>query len=49
MQQSLSVILDSPAIYPVVVEPAIELVRAVGATLRIVVYVAERDASKPFA
>ena len=43
LHQRLSVILDSPATYPVVVERATELARAAGAALRVVLCLADRE------
>jgi predicted kinase len=43
LSQRFSVILDSPATRPVVVERATELARAAGATLRIVLCLADRE------
>ena len=43
VEQGLSVILDSPAFYPSVVEQAAELARQVGGRLRVVLCLADRD------
>ncbi|MBD0324281.1 MAG: ATP-binding protein [Aldersonia sp.] len=42
VQQRLSVILDSPAAYPIVVEKATTLAREAGAVLRVVLCLADR-------
>jgi predicted kinase len=43
LHQRLSVLLDSPATYPVVVERATALAREAGATLRVVLCLADRE------
>ena len=43
LQQRLSVILDSPAAYPIIVERATALAREADAALRVVLCLAERE------